>query len=89
MNVNSNLTASPKNKKKLPVSKYFPFTAGDVDTGDQPLLSNISENFHTNFEMAPMGFSGAQVKLIHEKKLRSGSASQSSNRVPHLFKAKI
>jgi hypothetical protein len=50
MNVNSNLTSSPQNKKKLPVSKYFPFTTGVVDTGDQPLLSNISENFHTNLK---------------------------------------
>jgi hypothetical protein len=45
MNVNSNPTASQQNKKKLPVSKFFPFIAGVVDTGDQPLLSNISANF--------------------------------------------
>jgi hypothetical protein len=49
-------TASPQNNKKnLPVSKYFPFTAGVVDTGDQPLLSNISENFPTNLKWDSQG----------------------------------
>jgi hypothetical protein len=32
--------------------------AGVVDTGDKPLLSNISANFSYIFEMAPMGYLG-------------------------------
>jgi hypothetical protein len=50
---------------KLPVSNFFPFIAGIIDTGDQPLLSNISANL--KFEIVPMGYSGALGKLIHEK----------------------
>jgi hypothetical protein len=40
------------------------------DTGDQPLLSNISD-FCKKFEMAPMGYLGALGNLIHEKNLKS------------------
>jgi hypothetical protein len=50
MIVNSNLTAPQQNKKKLPVSNVFPFIADVVDTGDQPLLSNISGNFRKNLK---------------------------------------
>jgi hypothetical protein len=46
INVNSNQTSSQQIKKKFPV--FFPFIGGVVDTDDQPLLSNISENFHKN-----------------------------------------
>jgi hypothetical protein len=38
MSVNSNPTASQQNKKKLPVSNFFPFFAVVVDTDDQLLL---------------------------------------------------
>jgi hypothetical protein len=48
MSVNSNPTASQQNKKKLPVSKFFQFFAGAVDTGDQPLLLNVSLNCFKN-----------------------------------------
>jgi hypothetical protein len=34
MGVNSNPTASQQNKKKLPVSKFFPLIADVVDTSD-------------------------------------------------------
>ncbi len=50
MNVNSNPTASQQDKKKIPVSKFFPFFAGVIDTGDQPLLLNISANFHKHLK---------------------------------------
>jgi hypothetical protein len=33
---------SQQNKKKIPVLQFFPFIADAVDTGDQPLLTNIS-----------------------------------------------
>ncbi len=46
----SNPTASQQNKKKLPVSNFFPFITGVYDTGDQPLLSNISANFRKNIK---------------------------------------
>jgi hypothetical protein len=36
---------SQQNKKKLPVSKFFPLIAVVIDTTAQPLLSNISMNF--------------------------------------------
>ncbi len=76
MNVNSNPTASQQNKKKLPVSKIFPFIAGVVDTGDQPLLSNISANFEKIWKMARIGYSRARGKLIHEKSLKSKISGQ-------------
>jgi hypothetical protein len=37
MSVNSNPTASQLNTKKLPVSKFFSFIAGVIDTGEKPL----------------------------------------------------
>ncbi len=36
------LCKQQRNKKKLCVLKFFPFFAGVVDNGDQPLLSNIT-----------------------------------------------
>jgi hypothetical protein len=42
MSVNRNPTSSQKNIKKLPVSKYFSFIAGVVDTGDKNLYFGIS-----------------------------------------------
>ncbi len=50
VHLNSNPAASQLNMKKLPVSKvfFFSFIAGFVDTGDKPLLSNISANFRKN-----------------------------------------
>jgi hypothetical protein len=44
---------SQQNKKKLPVSTFFPFVADVIDISDQPLLANITINFH-KFAMAPM-----------------------------------
>jgi hypothetical protein len=38
MSVNSNQAAFQPNIKKISVSKIFSFIAGDVDTGDKPLL---------------------------------------------------
>jgi hypothetical protein len=46
MSVNSNPTASQRNKKKTFCLKFFfQFIADVVDTDDLPLLSNISANF--------------------------------------------
>ncbi len=39
--------------EKLPISKSFSFIAGVVDTGYQPLLSNISKYFSKNSKWAP------------------------------------
>ncbi len=45
------------------------FIAGVIDTGDQPILSNISTNFVKKLEMgmARLVYSGALGKLIHKK----------------------
>ena len=48
MMVNINPAASQQNKKKLPVSNYFSFIAGVVETSDESLLSNISANIRKN-----------------------------------------
>jgi hypothetical protein len=39
MNVNCNLTASHQNMKKLPISRFFSFIFGVIDTGGLTLLS--------------------------------------------------
>ncbi len=45
MGVNSNPTASQENKKKLPVSKFFPLIAHVVDTSDNlSCRSNVLKN---------------------------------------------
>jgi hypothetical protein len=44
---------SQQNKKKLPVSTFFQFMADVFDISDQPLLANITTNFH-KFAMAPI-----------------------------------
>jgi hypothetical protein len=48
MMVNINPAASQQNKKKLPVSNYFSFIAGVVETSDESLLSKISANIRKN-----------------------------------------
>ncbi len=50
MTGNSNPTASPKNMKNFFISKIFLFIARVIDTGDKPLLSNISVNLHKNLK---------------------------------------
>ncbi len=52
--------------KKLPASK-IPLITGVSDTGDQPLLSNISANFRKNSKW-PRGIRTARGKLVREKK---------------------
>ncbi len=45
MGVNSNPTAYQKNKKKLPVSKFFPLIADVVDTNDKIYFcTNVLKN---------------------------------------------
>jgi hypothetical protein len=53
MSVNSNQTASQQNMKKFPISTICLFIAGIVDTGDKPLLLNISANFREKFRIGP------------------------------------
>jgi hypothetical protein len=49
MNVKATKQHLNKIRKKFPVQIFFPFIAGAVDTGDQPLpFSNISANFRQN-----------------------------------------
>ena len=60
MSVNSNITASQQNKKNF-FSKNVPFIAGVIDTGDQPLLSNIT-NITANFRST--GYPGARGKFM-------------------------
>jgi hypothetical protein len=50
--------------KKLPISIFFSFIAGVVDTGGYPLREYLHE-FLKKIEMAPMAYSGAQEELIH------------------------
>jgi hypothetical protein len=42
--------------KNHPGSKYFSFISGVIDTCDQPLFSNISANFHKNFNALMVWF---------------------------------
>jgi hypothetical protein len=49
--------------------KIFSFFTGVVETGDKPLLRNISENFLENSKWPPWYTEGAQ--LFHEKNLYS------------------
>jgi hypothetical protein len=55
MSVNSNPTASQQNKKKLPVSKFFPFLAGAVDTGDSTFTFQYLLEFCEKISNDPKG----------------------------------
>ncbi len=50
--------------------KSFLFATGVNEIGSAPWAANISANFR-KFKTAPMGYSGAWLKLIHEKNLKS------------------
>jgi hypothetical protein len=69
MSVNSNPRASQQ-KENTSCLKFFPFIAGVVETGDQPLFSNIFRYFR-KILYGLNGYSGAWGKLIHEKSLKS------------------
>jgi hypothetical protein len=65
MNVNTKPTAFQQNKKKLHVSKFFQFSLVSM------VINLCSPRIFRKKSMAPMGYSGAREKLIHEKSLKS------------------
>ncbi len=82
----SMLTVLPKDarkmKKKQSDWRFFWFTTSVNDTGGASQAANISENFMKKFEMALLVYSGACLKLIHEKTW----SQKSRGTVPFSFK---
>jgi hypothetical protein len=56
---------------KIYTLTFFSFISGVVDTADKHSVANISANFRKKFEMVLKRYSGAQGKMIHEKKLEA------------------
>jgi hypothetical protein len=65
--VSSNPKVSQQYKEKLPVSKIFLITG----VADNVINLYFPSEFLLKCEMAPIEYSGAQGKLIHEKILKS------------------